>query len=87
VINTLLAAISLIGIRWVVGGSLNVGGVSIPGYMVFACIIYTSITTIGMFLLGQPLVKRVEERATGEAQLIMNDARERQRREYRIDGR
>jgi vitamin B12/bleomycin/antimicrobial peptide transport system ATP-binding/permease protein len=69
VVNALLAAISFIGILWVVGGSLNVGGVSIPGYMVFACIIYTSITTIGMFLLGRPLVQRVEERAAGEAQL------------------
>jgi vitamin B12/bleomycin/antimicrobial peptide transport system ATP-binding/permease protein len=69
VINAVLAAVSFIGILWVVGGSLNVGGVSIPGYMVFACIIYTSMTTLGMFLLGRPLVRRVEERAAGEAQL------------------
>ena len=69
VLNAVLAAISFIGILWVVGGSLTVAGYSIPGYMVFACIIYSTITTLGMFLLGRPLVRRVEEKAAGEAQL------------------
>ena len=69
VLNALLAAVSFIGILWVVGGSLTVAGYSIPGYMVFACIIYCTITTLSMFLLGRPLVRRVEEKAAGEAQL------------------
>jgi vitamin B12/bleomycin/antimicrobial peptide transport system ATP-binding/permease protein len=46
-----------------------VAGYSIPGYIVFACIIYSAITTLGMFLLGRLLVRRVEEKAAGEAQL------------------
>ena len=69
VLNALLAAISFIGILWVVGGSLTVAGYSIPGYMVFACIIYSTITTLSMFVLGRRLVRRVEEKAAGEAQL------------------
>jgi vitamin B12/bleomycin/antimicrobial peptide transport system ATP-binding/permease protein len=69
VLNALLAAVSFIGILWIVGGSLTIGGYSIPGYMVFACIIYSTITTAGMFLLGRLLVRRVEDRAAGEAQL------------------
>ena len=69
VLNALLAAISFIGILWVVGGALTVAGYSVPGYMVFACIIYSTITTLGMFLLGRPLVRRVENKAAGEAQL------------------
>ena len=69
VLNAVLAAISFIGILWVVGGSLTVAGYSIPGYMVFACIIYSTITTLTMFLLGRPLVRRVEDKAAGEAQL------------------
>ena len=69
VLNALLAAISFIGILWVVGGSLTLGGYSFPGYMVFACIIYCAITTLGMFLLGRPLVRHVEEKAAGEARL------------------
>jgi putative ATP-binding cassette transporter len=69
VLNALLAAISFIGILWIVGGSLTVAGFSIPGYMVFACILYSSATTACMFLLGRPLVRSVEEKAAGEAQL------------------
>lgn len=69
VLNALLAAFSFIAILWVVGGSLVVGGWHVPGYMVFACIVYSFITTFIMFLLGRPLVRRVEERAAGEAQL------------------
>jgi vitamin B12/bleomycin/antimicrobial peptide transport system ATP-binding/permease protein len=69
VLNAVLAAIAFIGILWVVGGSLTVAGYSIPGYMVLACIIYSTVTTLGMFLLGRPLVRRVEEKAAGEARL------------------
>ena len=69
VLNALLVAISFIGILWFVGGSLTVAGYSIPGYMVFACIIYSTITTLSMFLLGRRLVARVEDKAAGEAQL------------------
>ena len=68
-LNALLAAVSFIGILWIVGGSLTVAGYSIPGYMVFACLVYSAITTVGMFLMGRPLVRRVEEKAAGEAQL------------------
>jgi putative ATP-binding cassette transporter len=69
VLNAVLAAFSFIGILWFVGGALTVAGYSIPGYMVFACIIYSAITTLGMFLLGRPLVRCVEEKAAGEAEL------------------
>jgi len=69
VLNAVLAAVSFVGILWVVGGALTVAGYSIPGYMVFACIIYSAITTSSMFLLSRPLVRRVEQKAAGEAQL------------------
>ena len=65
VVNAALAAISFISILWVVGGALSVAGYYIPGYMVFACILYSAITTLSMFLLGRPLVRRVEEKAAG----------------------
>jgi vitamin B12/bleomycin/antimicrobial peptide transport system ATP-binding/permease protein len=69
VLNAALAAVSFIGILWFVGGSLTVAGITIPGYMVFACILYSALSTLGMFLLGRKLVQRVEERTAGEAQL------------------
>jgi vitamin B12/bleomycin/antimicrobial peptide transport system ATP-binding/permease protein len=68
-LNALLAAASFIGILWVVGGSFTVLGVAIPGYMVFACVMYSAVTTLGMFLLARPLVRRVEQKAAVEAQL------------------
>jgi putative ATP-binding cassette transporter len=37
--------------------------------MVFACVIYSTITTLSMLLLGRRLVRRVEEKAAAEAQL------------------
>jgi putative ATP-binding cassette transporter len=69
ILNAALAAISFISVLWFVGGALVVAGVTIPGYMVFACIIYSSITTGAMYLLGRPLVLRVEDKAAGEAKL------------------
>ena len=69
VLNAVLAAASFIGILWVVGGSLSVSGYSIPGYMVFACIAYSAMTTFAMFLLARPLVRCVEAKAAGEAQM------------------
>ena len=72
VLNALLAAISFIGILWVVGGSLIVAGYSIPGYMVFACIIYSAITTLSMFLLGRPLVRALRKRRPGKRSCATN---------------
>ncbi len=69
VLNAVLAAVSFISILWVVGGSLTVAGYTIPGYMVFACILYSAVTSLGMFLMGRPLVRHVEEKSAGEAQL------------------
>ncbi|OJY37236.1 MAG: hypothetical protein BGP06_00405 [Rhizobiales bacterium 65-9] len=67
VINAVVSALSFIAVLWVVGGALTIGGVSIPGYMVIACVLYCAITTAGMYLLGRPLVTRVEEKAAAEA--------------------
>ena len=69
ILNAVLASVSFISILWVVGGSLAVAGYVIPGYMVFACIVYSGTTTFGMYFLGRILVRRVEEKAAGEAQL------------------
>jgi putative ATP-binding cassette transporter len=68
VINAIISALSFIAVLWTVGGSLEVAGINIPGYMVIACVIYCAITTLGMFLMGRPLVRRVADKAAGEAQ-------------------
>ena len=68
VINAVISAVSFIAVLWVVGGPITIGGITIPGYMVIGCIIYSGVTTLGMYLLGAPLVRRVENKAAGEAQ-------------------
>jgi putative ATP-binding cassette transporter len=69
VLNAVLAAVSFVSILWVVGGDLTVGNLSIPGYMVLACVIYSALTTVIMSLLSRPLVRQVEYKAAGEAEL------------------
>lgn len=69
VLNAVLAAVSFISILWVVGGALAIAGYAIPGYMVFACVLHSGITTFGMYVMGRALVRSVEDKAAGEAQL------------------
>ncbi|MDX2158697.1 MAG: ABC transporter ATP-binding protein/permease [Hyphomicrobiaceae bacterium] len=69
VLNAVLAAVSFIGVLWVVGGAISVAGITIPGYLVIVAIIYAALNTLGMFILGRRLVDRVEDKAAGEAQL------------------
>jgi putative ATP-binding cassette transporter len=67
VTNALLMAVSFVSVLWFIGGSLTIGGVTIPGYLVIAVVIYSASTSFGMLLLGRPLVARVEAKAAAEA--------------------
>ena len=60
-------AASFVGVLWFIGGSLTFAGVTIPGYLVIAVVIYSASTSFGMLLLGRPLVARVEAKAAAEA--------------------
>lgn len=67
-LNAVLSAVSFIGVLWFVGGGVEVGGFHVPGYLVIACLLYSGLTTVGMVLLGAPLVRKVEGKAAAEAQ-------------------
>ena len=67
--NAVLAAAAFIGILWAVGGSLNLGSFSIPGYMVFASVIYSGLTSWAMVRVGRPLIRGVERKNAAEAKL------------------
>jgi putative ATP-binding cassette transporter len=67
VTNALLMAASFVSVLWFIGGSLTLWGVTIPGYLVIAVVIYSACTSYGMLLLGRPLVARVEAKAMAEA--------------------
>ncbi len=67
VVNALITAATFVGVLWIVGGAITLFGVTVPGYLVVAAIIYSALTSFGMLLLGRPLVARVESKASAEA--------------------
>ncbi|HMN72322.1 MAG TPA: ABC transporter ATP-binding protein/permease [Rhodoblastus sp.] len=66
VLNAVILSASFMIVLWSVGGSLAIGGVAIPGYLVVAVVLYTGLTSFGMLLLGRPLVAAVAHKAAGE---------------------
>ncbi len=66
VINIFLVSTSFVVVLWTVGGAYKLFGLLVPGYLVIAVIIYTAMTSLGMWILGRPLVARVEEKAEAE---------------------
>lgn len=71
-LTAVLSAVAFLGILWAVGGGidLTLGGSSfhLPGYMVWAAVIYSGIASAAMVLIGQPLIARVDDKNAGEAQ-------------------
>jgi vitamin B12/bleomycin/antimicrobial peptide transport system ATP-binding/permease protein len=71
--NAALTAIAFIGILWTVGGALDlsIGGHDwhIPGYIVFAAVVYSTLASIATYLISRPLIRRVDEKNDGEARL------------------
>ena len=66
IINIFLVSTSFIIVLWQVGGSYKIFGVMVPGFLVLAVVFYTSMTSLGMWVLGRPLVASVEEKAAAE---------------------
>jgi putative ATP-binding cassette transporter len=71
--QSLLNAVTFIGILWSVGDGLpiEVGGfvLSIPGYLVIAVIVYSAMLTAGIFLIARHLTRVMEENKRAEAAL------------------
>lgn len=66
VINIFLVSAAFIVVLWKVGGSYPLLGVVVPGYLVLAVVVYSIVTSLGMWMLGRPLVASVEEKAAAE---------------------
>jgi ABC-type uncharacterized transport system fused permease/ATPase subunit len=73
-LSSLLTAIIFIQVLWNVGGeaafSLFGYGIRIPGYLVGSVVIYSSIVTAAMILVGSPLTRVVQIKNQAEAELI-----------------
>jgi putative ATP-binding cassette transporter len=67
--NAGLLAITFLGVLWSVGGSITIAGYTIPGYMVFASLLYALFMSGFMARLGRPLVQKVERKNEAEARL------------------
>jgi putative ATP-binding cassette transporter len=67
--NAVLTAAVFFGVLWSASGSANFFGWRIPGFMVYAAIVYSVIMSTSMVLFGRALIDRIEERNRSEAQL------------------
>jgi vitamin B12/bleomycin/antimicrobial peptide transport system ATP-binding/permease protein len=67
--NAVLTATVFFGVLWSASGSATFFGWRIPGFMVYAAIIYSIVMSASMMLFGRALINRIEERNRGEAQL------------------
>jgi putative ATP-binding cassette transporter len=58
-LSAVVGGIAFVSILWSVGGAITVGGVVVPGYMVWLALIYGVLASLLMARVGKPLVGRV----------------------------
>jgi putative ATP-binding cassette transporter len=71
VIGFLTAAVTFcafVGILWRLGGSINVAGIDLPGFMVLGAIAYAVSVSLLMMVVGSSFAQRVRDRSESEAQ-------------------
>ncbi|MBB3899226.1 ABC transporter ATP-binding protein/permease [Roseococcus suduntuyensis] len=64
----LLLLVTFIGILWSLSGWVQVGGVALPGHLVFLAFGYAGAGAVVAFMLGRPLVRATDMRQTREAE-------------------
>jgi vitamin B12/bleomycin/antimicrobial peptide transport system ATP-binding/permease protein len=64
--SALVGGLTFIFILWSVGGSVSVGGMTVPGYMVWLALIYGITASLIMAYVGKPLVGRVGNKNEAE---------------------
>jgi vitamin B12/bleomycin/antimicrobial peptide transport system ATP-binding/permease protein len=67
ILGATVSIVSFAGILWVVGGSITLGGTTIPGYMVLAGIIHGISLTALMMYCGRTLPRNMAARNEAEA--------------------
>ena len=70
-LNALVTLVSFIGILWVASGPISVAvsghAITLPGYMVWAAILYALAGSAVTYVLGRPLVRLANQQQTREA--------------------
>lgn len=67
--NAVLTALVFFGVLWSASGSATFFSWRIPGFMVYAAIIYSIVMSTSMVWFGRALIDRIEQRNRSEAQL------------------
>ena len=67
--SAVLTAAVFFGVLWSAGGSMTIGGIEIPGFMVIAAVVYSVAISGSMLKLGHPLIARIEDKNRAEARL------------------
>lgn len=72
VTTAVLTAATFIGVLWNVGGGIEFGfsgrSITVPGYLVFAVVVYATFTTIAMLIIARRFVPVSETRNQAEAE-------------------
>jgi vitamin B12/bleomycin/antimicrobial peptide transport system ATP-binding/permease protein len=66
-LSAVVTLVSFVAILWTLSGALEVMGISIPGYMVWAALLYATLGTGLTHLIGKPLIRLEFERQRYEA--------------------
>ncbi len=67
-LNSLMSAVTFAGVLFFVGGSITIGGWTIPGYIAIAAIGYAVCVSTAIFLIGRPLADAIDAKNEAEAQ-------------------
>lgn len=67
-INSVMSAVTFAGVLFFVGGSITIGGWTIPGYIAIAAILYAVCVSTAIFLIGRPLADAIDAKNEAEAQ-------------------
>src|SRR4051794_19282200 len=68
ILSAALTSITFMGVLWSVGGSLTVSGITIPGYLVIAVLIYCLIISGLMMIIARSFVPTAERKNQVEAE-------------------
>ncbi len=67
VVSAFVTGVTFAAVLWHSGGSITIGGITIPGFMVFAALAYALIVTAMMRLFGGRYAQSIRDRSEAEA--------------------
>jgi putative ATP-binding cassette transporter len=89
-LTSVLTAATFITVLWTVGGSIDLSLLGlrtpIPGYLVYAVVVYSALTTVAMMLIGWRMASVIERKNEAESELKSAVARLREDLQHEYAG-